>query len=353
MANKEKAVGRLVLETFRENPDTSVTTVIEEYGISKTYAYRLKNKAINEMQEDAFFNDDDIKIPEKFQDVLDKKDFWQYEYEDPEEGWTFWKEAGEELKKNRGIAFIFVYYPRDKEEYKQMNDALVSRGIPFEHALHDKDYWLHDSPEVVDKETGVLIFEEGERWKRNDPKKLHAHGLMKLDSVTSLASVRQMLNTALHGRVANAQVCSSISGYHNYMLHDTDAARKTGKFQYCTFCPEIRIAENGFDVDLTQNDRKKILSSIDTYIRHEQFREFGRYEYADLCEKFDGQYETLAVIRGATHHIQHEISSLRNSLDEYSELSKLSNARLEKLIAEHQKIIDSAAKILEKRGHNK
>ena len=103
MANKEKAVGRLVLETFRESPDTSVTTVIEKYGISKTYAYRLKNKAINEMQEDAFFNDDDIKIPEKFQDVLDKKDFWQYEYEDPEEGWTFWKEAGEELKKNRGI----------------------------------------------------------------------------------------------------------------------------------------------------------------------------------------------------------------------------------------------------------
>lgn len=355
MVEKKKAVGTQILEEFRENPELNVTTVVEKYNISRAYAFRMKKKAKAEIEEDAFFSDNDKEIPEKFQDILSKKDYWKYEYEDPEEGWSFWKKKGEELQQNRGAAFIFVYYPRSEAEYNEMNLALASKGVPFEHALHDKDYWLHDSPEVVDEETGVLLFEKGERWKRLEPKKLHAHGLMKLDSVTSLASVRALLREVFHGRVANAQICNSVSGYHAYMLHDTEAARREGKFQYCAICPEIRVAENGFTVEYSKEDSKKVLSSIDTYIRHEMFSEFGRYEYCDLCEKFDGQYEVLAVIRGASHHFQHEITSLRKSTNPLSEteLDEIPVPMLEKLCIEHQKFIDKATKSLEKRGYNK
>lgn len=342
--NKKTAVGSEILELFRANPETDVKAVCEKYGISKTWAYRLRKKAIAEVKEDSFLQDDNTRVPQELQDVVTEKEYWQRLYEDPEEGWTFQVKKGEVLSQIKSICYIFVFYPRNVFEYHDMCARLTALGWQWAHALHDKDYWLHDSPLVVDPETGIVIFEVGERWKRNDPKKLHAHGMVVFDSVQSKERVQKMLNQAFSGRVAMCQVGLSINGYFNYLIHDSPECRNQGKFPYPE---EIRICENGFEPTFSKSEKNKVVASLTHYCLYEMYAEYHRYEYADLCEKFDGQAETIALIRGSYGHFSHLITSLRKG---HLNFHKEETSDIEDMKEEYEKILAQINKELDRRN---
>jgi hypothetical protein len=47
---------------------------------------------------------------------------------------------------------------------KKEDDNMKYVGV-----LHDKDIYTHDSPEVIDEETGKILEEKGSRYKSGDP----------------------------------------------------------------------------------------------------------------------------------------------------------------------------------------
>lgn len=326
MEEKKKTVAKAILEEFRENPEIDVATVMKKYSVSRAYVYRLKAKVEKETKEKAFSMKHDIKVPEKVQGVSPIKYYWA-QLEDDKEGWTFWADQGDILYNSRAVAWIAIFYPEKEEKDLVLIDDLSAFGVQFAWILHDKDFWDHDSPPVLDKETGEVLFEEGERYHKNDPKKKHVHLLLKFDSVVTDKYVKKLLRKVFGEQVTLPIVCHNIRGYFNYLIHDTDSARKKGKFQYP---PEKRICENGFHAAFDDEEKAKILAAIDHYINFEMRKEQHGFEYWMLIEKFDGQWDILKLIRGSTNHYQHLLDSKRNYYKQKDEQKKQAKATIMK-----------------------
>lgn len=318
MSTQKNTVRMEAVRFFAQNPEASIKTAMQKFSISQSTAYRCKNDAVDLSNEEDFSLHHDIQIPEKIQDTVSKVEYYHWLLEDEQEGWTFWANQGDVLYNTRGAGWIAIFYPESDEDMK-MIDSLASHGVQFAWSLHDMDFWDHDSPVEFNRETGEIIFSEGERYRKNDPKKKHVHLLLKFDSVVTDKYVKRLLHSAFGVQVTLPEVCHNIRGYFNYLIHDTASARKKGKYQY----PESRrVCENGFAVGFDDDEKAKILSSIDHYINFDMYKEQHGYEYWMLIQKFDGQWDILKLIRGATNHYQHLLDSKRNHLKEQQEKNR-------------------------------
>ena len=324
LEDKKKAVQTEALRFFAQDPEASIQTAMEKFSISKATAYRYRGKAVELSHEKDFSINHDIKIPKKFQDVS-KVDYYWATLEDNKEGWSFWAEQGDVLYNTRAVAWIAIFYPESEEDMALIDD-LSSRGIQFAWAMHDMDFWDHDSPLIVDRITGQVLFAEGEKYKKNDPKKTHVHLLLKFDSVVSDKYVKRLLNSVFGVQVTLPMVCHNLRGYYNYLIHDTASAKKKGKFQYPE---EKRVCENGFSAGFDDEEKAKILAGIDHYINFTMYQEQHGFEYWMLIKKFDGQWDILRLIRGATNHYQHLLDSKRNYYKEKEEKARKAKRSVE------------------------
>lgn len=152
-----------------------------------------------------------------------------------------------ELKKRN---WTFVLY--DDSAVKDWEDYLISTGVPFAYAYHDKD-----------------MTEIGE------PKKPHYHVLMCFDGPTTY-------NTMLeHGKRVGAandvvQHVGSVRGIVRYFCHKDNP----DKFQYSE---DVIQCRNGFDpkdyFSLTVSQTKAIKRRLTSFIRDNDIE-----EYADLID---------------------------------------------------------------------
>lgn len=188
-------------------------------------------------------------------------------YEDTEEGWIY--DAAEEDYKSRQMSRTFagIVYGLTDETRQALATKLEAGGYSGELSpIHDKDIWEHDSPQVIDKETGEVLEETGSRYKSGDRKKAHTHVMIQLDHPVTYKTFNKMIHNLLPD-TPQWIIVTAVKGYHNYLTHHTEAAMKAGKYQYDE--DEI-ITFGSFEMILTKKDRQMIVSMIAAEITEEK-----------------------------------------------------------------------------------
>ena len=188
-------------------------------------------------------------------------------YEDTEEGWIY--DAAEEDYKSRQMSRTFagIVYGLTDETRQALATRLEAGGYSGELSpIHDKDIWEHDSPQVIDEETGEVLEDIGSRYKSGDRKKAHTHVMIQLDHPVTYKTFNKMIHNLLPD-TPQWIIVTAVKGYHNYLTHHTEAAMKAGKYQYDE--DEI-ITFGSFEMILTKKDRQMIISMIAAEITEEK-----------------------------------------------------------------------------------
>ncbi len=83
---------------------------------------------------------------------------------------------------------------------------------------------------------------------KSEHRKDHVHVIVVFNNTTTqkyALSVMNLLSTEGKTCCSAVQAAVSIRRSYDYLIHDTDSARKAGKYQYP---PEARVTGNGFDI---------------------------------------------------------------------------------------------------------
>lgn len=297
---------KAVQDTLAEKFSCSVRTV-KRY-IKKAVAQKSENELT--AADKAFLQKNHITIPTRLQGKLSELDYLKRYMTDDEEGWRYTRQVGKVTYEGNGMYYAGIVYFDSKDELLKYLDVMTKDGLQFLWIWHDLDYWQHDSPEDIDTETGTLIFEKGERYRKGSLKRYHAHIMIKWGRLvtwsTNQSYVNQVfgLHTVMWIKVLNP------SGMYNYFCHDTSAARAEGKYLYPR---SDRVAVNGFDIKLSDREKGEIISGVITFILDDMFATYHRYELVDLLTYYKGQVDMLNIIRGSANLINALLASARNT----------------------------------------
>ena len=265
----------------------SVKDIAEEVGVSdKTVAKYKKNTptqpTASARSEDTLNQLDYTTILTKKEEKLVKKIMKQVAlYEDDEEGWSFHLTAHDDRIRQQGLWWSFIIYEDSVPD--NYIERLKSTGMQV--ALspwHDKDSWNHDSPPMINAETGELI-PQGARYKTGDRKKCHRHGIVKTDRKCSWREMNRLLQDILH--CPYIQKCRSLKGAYEYFLHLNNPEKYQGYFK-----DEI-IKMNGFVIEPTKFEQGILYDEIITNIIEYQFT-----KWIEVCMYYHGQPEYMLLL---------------------------------------------------------
>lgn len=240
----------------------SIADISQETGVSKRTISNYKKNApiqptVSARSEDTTLQVDYTTLLTKREEVLTKKIQGQIAlYEDIAEGWTYHLTAHDDRIRQQGLWWSFIAYPESVPENWLERLQATHMQIAIS-PLHDKDTWNHDSPEMVNAETGEII-EKGARYKMGDRKKAHWHGIVKCDKKCSWREMNALLQNILH--CPYIQKCRSLQKAFEYFLHKNHPDRYQGYFK-----DEI-IKMNGFVVEPTKYEQGVIYDEIVTKV---------------------------------------------------------------------------------------
>ena len=159
--------------------------------------------------------------------------------------------------------------------------------LPYAYVVHDKD---------VDK-TG-------------QPRITHVHIMVAYNSPTTyknaLATFKQLEEP---GKIAfnTCYKVNHIRNMYEYIIHNTDKARKDGKHLYDA---SERITGNGFDIgnfeQISQADKERMLDELEDVIFERCFTSYGRYF---VYVKHHMSAEHRKILRSYSSHLQRLIRS--------------------------------------------
>lgn len=207
-------------------------------------------------------------------------------YEDDEEGWVYHISARDFRLKQSGMWWNFIVYPESAPEH--WIDKLKVQGLRLAISpLHDKDTWNHDSPEMVNAETGEYI-EKGARYKMGDRKKAHWHCIAVCDTRVAYREMNDLLR-----KITNCpyiQKCNSLKNSFNYFLH-INAPNKYQNYDK----EEIQIYNN-FHIEPNKRETTiLVMEMIDLIVQNDIV------EWCDCVEFFknDPEFSLLLSTRTA------------------------------------------------------
>lgn len=178
-------------------------------------------------------------------------------FEDDIEGWSYHLTAHDDRIRQQGLWWSFIIYADSVPD--NYLDKLKATGMQI--ALspwHDKDWWDHDSPPMVNAETGEII-PKGARYKKGDRKKNHRHGIIKCDKKTSWREMNALLQNICH--CPYIQKCRSLKGAYEYFLHLNEGDNK-----YHGYFKDEIIKMNGFIIEPTKHEQGILYDEIVTTI---------------------------------------------------------------------------------------
>lgn len=218
------------------------------------------------------------KSEEKYLAKIEKE---QELFEDIEEGWVYHLTAEEIRHRESSKWWSFIVYPESAE--KNWKEKLQLLGCELAISpLHDKDLWTHDSPEIVDEETGEIIEEKGSRYKCGEKKKSHWHCIIKFEKTIKYKEANKIVRAITNGPYL--QKCMSLKGQYEYFTHMNNPE----KYQY----EKSEIERyNGFIIEATQTDRIIMIDEIGRVIAEKEFLDLG-----EVRKHYEGQYEYINVI---------------------------------------------------------
>ena len=225
---KQNLIRKRILE------GSHIEDIAREAGCSKSTVLRMKKKmpvnvlAAQDTGDDQIIFDTSVlytKAEEKYIKSIKKS---VYLYEDIEEGWTFHYDKENAIIKISTLWWCGIAYPESVT--KDWIDRLERLGYAIAISpLHDKDVWEHDSPEVVNPETGEII-PKGARYKAGDKKKAHWHIIIICSKSTSFKEINNDIRPITNGPYL--QKCRSIKNAYDYFTHETDEAKRKNKYRY-------------------------------------------------------------------------------------------------------------------------
>lgn len=266
--------------------------VAELLGISRRTVIRIKKELAQTSQELAQtinenkYNRYVSKMEESYLKKIGKE---KALFEDAEEGWTYHLTAEELAHKQSSKWWSFIVYPESAEP----NWKEKLRNLQCEIAispLHDKDLWTHDSPEVVDEETGEVIEEKGSRYKCGTRKKAHWHCIIKFDRTISYKEANAIVRKITNGPYL--QKCMSLKGQYEYFVH----MNNPDKYQY----EKDEIEKyNGFIIETTQADKIVLIDEIGKTISENMFTNIE-----EIRQHYEGQYEYINVLALKSYYFE-------------------------------------------------
>lgn len=177
-------------------------------------------------------------------------------YEDIEEGWIFHLSKSDLRVKQSGMWWSCIVYPESAPE--GWIDTLRAQGFRIAISpLHDKDVWLHPSPEKVDPETGDLI-PKGALYKEGDLKKAHWHVIIVTDKRCSYVEMNNLLRNLLH--CPYIQKCRSLRNSYDYFLHINHPEKcQTYKKEDIQTFNNFHVEPNKYEINLISMEIIRII----------------------------------------------------------------------------------------------
>lgn len=258
--------------------------VVEATGVSRRTVARIKKELTEtspELAQTLSENKYNRYIQKSEAKYLIKIEKEKELFEDIEEGWTYHLTAEEIRHRESSKWWSFIVYPESAEPNWKEKLQLLGCELAIS-PLHDKDLWTHDSPEVVDEETGEIIEEKGSRYKCGTKKKSHWHCIIKFDRTISYKEANELVRKITNGPYL--QKCMSLKGQYEYFTHMNNPE----KYQY----EKSEIERyNGFIIEATQTDRIIMIDEIGRVIAEKEFIDLG-----EVRKHYEGQYEYINVI---------------------------------------------------------
>lgn len=202
-------------------------------------------------------------------------------YEDEIEGWCYHLHKDDVRRRTSGLWWVAVAYPESVPE--NWIEKLKATGLEAEISpLHDKDKWSHDSPEMVNGETGEII-PKGHFYKFGDRKKAHWHIIIKSEKRMSYVEANALIRSITNGPYI--QKCRSLKNAHEYHTHLNHPEKYQG------YDKDEIIVLNGFHLEPNKYEAGIMQDEILGEIRDRNVTEF--YELTDL---YRGQPEYIQII---------------------------------------------------------
>lgn len=265
----------------------SVKDIALETGVCERTVLRYKKTSpeplrVSARSEDIELQLDYTTVLTKREEVLAKKILAEVAlYEDNIEGWSYHLTEHDDRIRQQGLWWSAIVYPDSVPD--NWIDKLRATGMQIAISpLHDKDTWNHDSPEMVNAETGEVI-PKGARYKMGDRKKPHWHIVVKSDKKISWREMNTLLQEILH--CPYIQKCRSLRNAYDYFLHINDPEKYQGYFK-----DEI-IRLNGFVIEPTKFEQGILYDEIvHNIIKYEFTR------WTDVFNFYHGQPEYVLLL---------------------------------------------------------
>lgn len=132
---------------------------------------------------------------------------------------------------------------------------------------------------------------------KSEHRKDHVHMILVFPNTTTYNyAFKTFDKLSLPNRPAlnKIEACSSIRGSYDYLIHDTEGCRKSGKYLYPK---EARITGNNFDIgcyeQLSSERIKEMRSELSKWIIDNQFVNYMHF-YTSVLSDFPEEYESVA-----------------------------------------------------------
>lgn len=182
---------------------------------------------------------------------------------------------------NKARYWIGVLYPENmiNDWEKEIGDIVQ---VPYAYCIHDAD--------LAGKE---------------DERKLHVHLILIFSNTTTYShafKVFDLLSKKGLRAINTCQAIVSIRGAYDYLIHDTETARKQNKKQYD---PNLRITGNNFDIGayeqlglVEKNEMCNYLCNIIITEKFTNFVDFYEYCLLDLFDEDSNYFEIVKSYSG-------------------------------------------------------
>lgn len=146
--------------------------------------------------------------------------------------------------------------------------------LPFAYCVHDMD-----------------------KDSKSEHRKDHVHMILVFPNTTTYNfAFKTFDKLSVPGRSAlnKIEASSSIRGSYDYLIHDTDGCRRSGKFLYPK---ESRITGNNFDIgcyeQISSEQIKRMRNELSRWILDNQFVNYMHF-FTSVLTDFSEEYESVA-----------------------------------------------------------
>lgn len=285
----EDVKNRIRIDIIRGSTDKEIS---ECFGVSTKSIQRIRREMPEQVLQGTgtgnnLTNDDSIlfdntKLLSKKEELFTKKLEGEIAlYEDIEEGWVYHTTKRSHLLRTSGCWWSAIAYPESVP--LDWIEKLRCTGLQIAISpIHDKDKWNHDSPAVVDPETGEII-PKGARYKAGDPKKSHYHIIIISEKQMSAIEANHVIRACTHGPYV--QKCRSLKNAFDYFLHINTPEKYQG------YCREEIQMYNGFHLEPNKYEKGVMLDEVLSLIREKEIDNI-----VDLVDHYAGQVEYLNLM---------------------------------------------------------